>query len=486
LFDQACTRPEPVVVPVQLDLAALRAQARIGLLHPLLRGLVRMPAKRRAAAADLAQRLASISETEWDSVLLAEVRGQVAAVLDHPDLDAVDPDRAFNEIGLDSLGAVELRNRLAQITGLQLPSTLIFDHPNPNAIAKYLRTQVEGTAPIERVDETDEELMALIDTARRTLSERAGHEAHAGRPAGPSRRPLTNSLQRMSGALLLASMRAPKGRLLKYRRIRDTVDLRGKRILLTGASSGIGESAAEQFAREGAAVIAVARRQERLDDLVSRITAAGGEASALACDLSNGDALDQLIKTVLDRFGGVDILINNAALSIRRPILDSLQNWHDVERLMRLNYYAPLRLIRALAPGMVDRGDGHIINVSTWVVLNEALPNYSAYNASKAALTAVSRVIDTEWANTGVSQTTLYYPLVKTPMINPIKEFDNAPGLTSDEAAEWMLRAARVRPVRIAPRIALATQAIDTVSPTLLNALMKRWDAWMAASLSRD
>ncbi|GAB7143480.1 type I polyketide synthase [Mycobacterium riyadhense] len=142
LFDQACTRPEPLLVPVQLDLAALRAQARIGMLPPLLRGLVRAPAKREAAAATLAQRLDGVPESQWDGLLLAEVRSQIAAVLNHAGPEAVDPARAFNEIGLDSLGTIELRNRLALTTGLQLPTTLIFDHPNAGAIAKYLRIRL--------------------------------------------------------------------------------------------------------------------------------------------------------------------------------------------------------------------------------------------------------------------------------------------------------------------------------------------------------
>src|SRR4029078_7179375 len=90
-----------------------------------------------------------------------------------------------------------------------------------------------------------------------------------------------------------------------------------------------------------------------------------------------------------------------------------------VERTMTLNYYSPLRLIRGIAPGMIDRGDGHIINVSACGVLSESSPLFSVYNASKAARSAVSRVIETEWADTGVHSTTLYYPLVKTPMIEP-------------------------------------------------------------------
>ena len=151
----------------------------------------------------------------------------------------------------------------------------------------------------------------------------------------------------------------------------------------------------------------------------------------------------------------MDILINNAGRSIRRPLVESLERWHDVDRTMVLNYYSPLRLIRGIAPGMLQRGDGHIINVATWGVFSEASPLFSVYNASKAALSAVSRVIETEWGAKGVHSTTLYYPLVATPMIAPTKEYQGLPALTSEEAAGWMITAARTRPVRIAPRMAV-------------------------------
>ncbi len=252
------------------------------------------------------------------------------------------------------------------------------------------------------------------------------------------------------------------------------IDLAGKRILITGASSGIGEAAAEQFARQRATVVVVARRQELLDALAERITTAGGDAMAIACDISDMDAVDALVADVEERLGGVDILINNAGRSIRRPLAESLERWHDVERTMVLNYYAPLRLIRGLAPGMIERGDGHIINVSTWGVLSEASPLFAVYNASKAALSTVSRVIETEWGERGVHSTALYYPLVATPMIAPTKAYQGMPALTPEEAGEWMITAARTRPVRIAPRMAIAAKALDTFGPRWVNAMMQR------------
>ena len=255
---------------------------------------------------------------------------------------------------------------------------------------------------------------------------------------------------------------------------RTRIPLRGKRVLITGASSGIGEAGAEAFAAEGAEVILVARRADLLNEAAARIAGGGGVATAIPCDLSDLASVDALADTVEERFGGVDILVNNAGRSIRRPLAESLDRWHDVERTMTLNYYSPLRLIRGLAPPMIERGDGHIINVATWGVLSEASPLFGVYNASKAALSAVSRVIETEWSRNGVHSTTLYYPLVATPMIAPTKEYRGMPALTPAEAAQWMIDAARHRPVRIAPRFGVTARALDVVSPGLLNGILKR------------
>lgn len=275
--------------------------------------------------------------------------------------------------------------------------------------------------------------------------------------------------RKLTEAIALTGMRPP---LTVSGRTR--IPLRGKRVLITGSSSGIGEAGAEQFAATGAEVILVARRADLLDAVAARISAHGGTATAIACDLSDLDAVDALCDTVEQRFGGVDILVNNAGRSIRRSLAESLDRWHDVERTMTLNYYSPLRLIRGLAPGMIERGDGHIINVATWGVLTEAPPLFGVYNASKAALSAVSRVIETEWARKGVHSTTLYYPLVATPMIAPTKAYDGVPALSPPEAGRWMIDAAVHRPVRIAPRFGMGARALDVVAPRALNRLLKQ------------
>jgi NAD(P)-dependent dehydrogenase (short-subunit alcohol dehydrogenase family) len=281
-------------------------------------------------------------------------------------------------------------------------------------------------------------------------------------------------LRRLVDKLVLASMRPPIAPQLMLNTGRRVIDLDGKRVLITGASSGIGEASAYKLARRGATVVVVARRRDLLDEVAERIVADGGAALAIDCDLADLDAVDALAARVEKEIGGVDILVNNAGRSIRRPLADSLERWHDVERTMGLNYYSPLRLMRALAPGMLERGDGHIINVASWGVLSESTPLFAMYTASKAALSAVSRVIETEWAHKGVHSTTIYYPLVATPMIAPTKAYTGLPALTPDEAADWMVTAARTRPVRIAPRMAVTAKALDTVAPRLLNALMKR------------
>ncbi|MBB5940353.1 type I polyketide synthase [Streptomyces zagrosensis] len=146
LFDLALGTDVALLAPVQLDPAALRTQARAGVLPALLRGLAPVPAKRAKTGGSLAQRLTGVAQTDRERIVLDAVREQVAAVLGHASAAAIDTDRAFKDLGFDSLSAVELRNRLTQSTDVRLPATLIFDHPTPGAVAHLLLSEIGGTA----------------------------------------------------------------------------------------------------------------------------------------------------------------------------------------------------------------------------------------------------------------------------------------------------------------------------------------------------
>ncbi|MFL5913047.1 MAG: type I polyketide synthase, partial [Gaiellaceae bacterium] len=164
LFDAAHASEEPLLLPARLDFAALRARAKDGMLPPVARGLVRGPVGRaRDSVESLESRLRRVPESERSAVVLELVQTNVAAVLGHASADAVETERAFKELGLDSLGAVELRNSLARATGLRLPATLVFERPTPAAVAEHVLEQVEpqGSAP---VDEHLTKLEAMLDS----------------------------------------------------------------------------------------------------------------------------------------------------------------------------------------------------------------------------------------------------------------------------------------------------------------------------------
>lgn len=144
LFDAAYALGEPLVLPVRFSAKTLRAKARIGMIPPLFMGLVRMPASGPADGVrkSLIRRLASTPETERRRVTLDLVRAEVATVLGHSSPEEIEADRAFSELGFDSLTAIELRNRLITASGVQLPATLAFDYPSSIVLSDYLLEQI--------------------------------------------------------------------------------------------------------------------------------------------------------------------------------------------------------------------------------------------------------------------------------------------------------------------------------------------------------
>ncbi|HWX46141.1 MAG TPA: SDR family NAD(P)-dependent oxidoreductase, partial [Solirubrobacteraceae bacterium] len=164
LLDHARTIDEALLLPVGLDPSALRAHARSGMLPAILRGLVGSSARRVSAGGrgTLARALANAPESEWEGIVSGLVRTHVAAVLGHAGSEAIDSESAFKELGFDSLGAVELRNRLGHAAGLTLPATLIFDHPTPAAVTSFLLTKFASGAGAEQPRSSDEEAQRLV------------------------------------------------------------------------------------------------------------------------------------------------------------------------------------------------------------------------------------------------------------------------------------------------------------------------------------
>jgi short-subunit dehydrogenase len=238
----------------------------------------------------------------------------------------------------------------------------------------------------------------------------------------------------------------------------------GKTVMITGASSGIGRATALKIGDAGGTMLLVARTKEKLDQLAAEIEDLGGVAYSHPCNLTDIDDIDRMADEVLERHGPVDVLINNAGKSIRRSVDRAYDRFHDYQRTMQLNYFGPVKLILKLLPEMREQGSGHIINIST-IGLQVNTPRFSAYVASKAALDAFSRSIGAEVIGDGVHITTIYMPLVRTPMIAPTKMYDRFPTLSPDEAANLITEAIRKRPKRMATRLGTIGQITYALAP---------------------
>ena len=252
--------------------------------------------------------------------------------------------------------------------------------------------------------------------------------------------------------------------------------VRGKVVVVTGGTSGIGEATAYKLAEAGARVVVVARDPEKAAPVMERIKALGAEGKFISCDLSSLADCDKLVAAVQKEFGRVDFLVNNAGRSIRRGIASAYDRFHDFERTMQLNYFGSLRLIMGFMPTMVAQGGGHIINISSIGVLTRA-PRFSAYVASKAALDAWSECAASEFIDNNVHFTTINMPLVRTPMIAPTKIYTHVPTLSPEEAADLVVQAIVYRPVRIATRLGVFGEILHAVAPKatriILNAAFR-------------
>ena len=222
----------------------------------------------------------------------------------------------------------------------------------------------------------------------------------------------------------------------------------GKHVIITGASSGIGRASAIAVAERGGCVFALARNAEALDDLVAEIRAAGGQAHAFTCDVTDSTSVEHTVKDILGRFGHVDYLVNNAGRSIRRSVMNSTDRLHDYERVMAVNYFGAVRMVLALLPHWRERRFGHVVNVSSAGV-QARNPKYSSYLPTKAALDAFSDVVSTETLSDHITFTNIHMPLVSTPMIVPSRRLNPVPPISPEHAAAMVVRGLVDKPARI-------------------------------------
>lgn len=267
------------------------------------------------------------------------------------------------------------------------------------------------------------------------------------------------------------------------------MDLQNKTIIITGASSGIGEEAAKQLARLGASVCLIARRHEELQRVQRQIQDQGGEAWIYAADLTNDEQTKEAVDNILHDHAKVDVLINNAAHSIRRPITQALERVHDYERTMQINYIAPIRLTLSLLPHFLAQGHGQIINVST-MSTQVPIPLFSAYLGSKSALESFSRSLSMELGDKGIDVSIVYFPMVRTPMSSRTRIYKHMRMMDMETAAGWLVKAVLKKPYQVSSTSGAIANVFLNAAPAamirLARPVFRRMDERLSKKLKEN
>ena len=263
----------------------------------------------------------------------------------------------------------------------------------------------------------------------------------------------------------------------------------GTTVVVTGASGGIGAQAARRLARLGATVCLLARRDDLLESVAADVRASGGVAHTYAVDLSDAEATDAVAARLLADHPRIDTLVNNAARSIRRPVVESVDRMHDYERTMAINYFGAVRLTLALLPRFLEQGHGHVV-VSSSMSTQLPIPLFSAYLASKAALESFTRSLVAELGSDGISATTVYFPMVRTEMSGRTAIYQAMPMLSADRAAGWIVKGVVDRPTRVTSLQGAAAELGMATLPGVLTAglrpVFRRMDQVLARRSGTD
>jgi NADP-dependent 3-hydroxy acid dehydrogenase YdfG len=259
-----------------------------------------------------------------------------------------------------------------------------------------------------------------------------------------------------------------------------SVPLQDKVVLITGASSGFGADAARLFAKEGAIVVLSARRKDRLNALAEEIRLAGGKALAVPLDVTVQSQIDQAVKTVLDTFGRIDILLNNAGVG-RLDWLERLDPAVNIDMPINVNLRGVIQLTRAVLPSMLAHRAGQIINMSSVAGLI-APAMYTIYSATKYGMRGFTDALRREVAPLGIQVSGIYPGPAPTEFDqhsgdNPLKQNIKVPGwinMTSEYVAGRIVDLARhPRRLLVIPWWFRPVIGLDTLLPGLVDWILK-------------
>jgi NAD(P)-dependent dehydrogenase (short-subunit alcohol dehydrogenase family) len=250
--------------------------------------------------------------------------------------------------------------------------------------------------------------------------------------------------------------------------------VRGRVVVVTGASRGIGADAAQRLALAGARVVLVARDAGTLDPVAGRIRARGGWALVVPADLRDPDAAAAAAERILTEAGTPEIVVSNAGHSIRRRLIDYADRPHDVTRTIGVNYIGPVALLQVLVPAMVAAGRGQIISIGS-TSIDVPAPGWSVYGASKTAFDAWLRAVAPELAPHGITVTSIHLPLVRTRMSAPT--YGDAPvAMRPVDASKLIARAIIERPRLISPWWSRLAGAVLVAFPGLGDRMLRAYD----------
>jgi len=283
-----------------------------------------------------------------------------------------------------------------------------------------------------------------------------------------------------------------------YRQV-TSYDFEGKVVVITGGSRGLGLEMARIFAAKGAKLALCARSQEHLDNASAELRASGAEVLAVAADLSDADAAPEVVRQVIDRYGRIDVLINNAGVMLVAP--EKVTEIADYQQVMGANFWSALYMIKAVLPHLRAQGGGHIANISS-IGGKMAVPHMLAYSTSKFALTGFSEGLAAELKKENIHVTTVIPSLMRTGSPRNIslkgahedeyawfKTADSLPLLSQDaqKAASEIVEgiAAGDAEVILTP-IARSASILNGIAPGALTTIMQWTDRFLPRSENRE